>query len=110
MEVFGIVFGLAYWVLPVLLGYLATRFRPQWAWWKCGLVAGAPFAALLLAVAIWIGLTSDISTCAEPPCQNMAPLFFWGLLAGSAFTLGLGFGLGMVGRALAPTPPSVKGQ
>ncbi len=110
MPVLEISFGLAYWIVPVAVGYLLSRFRPQLAWWKCGLVSGLPFALVLLGFAIWIAMTSDISTCDNPPCQNMAPLFFWAALAGSVFTLGLGFVLGLVGRAFAPRMRQSKGE
>lgn len=108
MYILEIVFGLSYWVVPVVLGYLLARFRPQMAWWKVGLLAGLPFALLMLGVAIWIALTADITTCANPPCHNMAPIFFWALLVGSVFTLAIGFGMGQVGRAFAPKAPAAR--
>ncbi len=110
MPVREIIFGIAYWIVPVVLGYLLTRFRPQMAWWKCGLLAGLPFALLMLGFAAWIAMTSDITTCDNPPCHNMAPLFFWVSLLGSVFTLGLGFALGLIGRSFAPRAPAPKGE
>lgn len=88
-------------VAPILLGRQLTMARPGWSAWLVTGLSALPTGLPFLAFAAWIAATSDISTCAEPPCGNMAPLWFQAMLFMGVIALLVGFGLAWIGRITA---------
>lgn len=94
---------------PVMLAMQLTSVRPQWSPWLVTGLSALPTGLPFLAFAAWIAATSDITPCAEPPCGNMAPLWFQAMLFLGVLALLLGFGLAWLGR-LAVRKQSVEEQ
>ncbi len=86
---------------PVLLAMRLTAARPQWSPWLVTALSALPASLPFLGFAAWIAATSDISPCDNPPCGNMAPLWFDAMVFIGVLALLVGFGLAWIGRIAA---------
>ncbi|GEM_PF-797135 len=91
---------------PVMLAMQLTSVRPQWSPWLVAGLSALPTGLPFLAFAAWIAATSDITPCAEPPCGNMAPLWFDAMLFLGVLGLLVGFGLAWLGRLVVRKQPA----
>lgn len=85
-------------VAPVLLGMQISKARPQWSGWLVTALSALPTGAPFLCFAAWIAATSDITPCAEPPCESAASLWFDVMMILGVLALLVGFGLAWAGR------------
>ena len=87
-------------VLPLLTGFILARKKPDWGPFRISFLSSLPIGIIFFVGAILVRLSIEAPACAEPPCANPAPLYFWALLIWGIIALLCGFGLGMVGHAL----------
>lgn len=85
-------------IAPVLLAMQITKARPQWSGWLVTALSALPTGAPFLIFAAWIAATTDITPCAEPPCESFASLWFDVMLILGLLALLVGFGLAWAGR------------
>ncbi len=91
----ALVFG-----LPLLVGFQLARRKPDWGPFRVSFLASLPMGVVFLIGAIILPFTVSTPPCAEPPCPDPAPLYFWAMLIWGIVALLVGFGLGMVGHAM----------
>lgn len=86
--------------LPMLVGFMLARRKPGWGPFRVSFLSSLPMGLMFLLGAVLLRFTVENPPCAEPPCADTAPLYFWALLIWGIVALLVGFGLGMVGHAL----------
>lgn len=86
--------------LPLFTGFVLARKKPDWGPFRVSLLSSLPMGVLFLIGGLLLPFTVNTQPCAESPCPDPAPLYFWAMMIWGLIALLVGFGLGMVGHAL----------